>query len=169
MKFLLCDACIIIKAHELKLWQTLIEYFKLSVASTVINEAKYYIAPLNQMKKDIDLKTSIVTKKITLVSMRIDEISNVLKIAEENKLEIHRGEAESIAALSHPQYKEFFFCTSDKQPVLIAYVCGILDRIVSFESCFIRTGTRKKILSKLPTHYLEKVMKNWKTEAIQRF
>jgi hypothetical protein len=151
------------------LWPRLVGHFKISLVSSVINEARHYIDPSSQVKKDIDLTTSITTKKIAKIAIDISEISKVLKMAQENKLEIHRGEAESIAALSCPQYNGFFFCTSDQAAVLIAHLCGILNRIVSLEGCLTRTGTHKKILSKLPGYHSEKVMKKWKAEAICRF
>lgn len=171
MKFLLLDASIIIEAYKLKIWRTLTGHYKISVVSSVASEASFVPNMISHRKNYIDLKTDIITKKITKISIPTSEIITIIKKAK-NKMteEIHRGEAESIAALLIPQYSEFFFCTSDKPAVLVAHLCKVMDKIVSFENCLIKAGANKKVLSKIPAHYTEKVMRIiWKPEAIRRF
>ncbi|MGB3340957.1 MAG: hypothetical protein WBB37_05700, partial [bacterium] len=91
------------------------------------------------------------------------KIEKIIKKACEKKLNIHAGEAESIAVLLEPKYTQLIFCTADKAAVAAAHLYDLMSRVVSFEKCLegLKTCT-------LPYKLTEKAMQRWKAEAIQK-
>lgn len=108
----------------------------------------------------------MLKNKIIKISVPIKKSEAIIKKAKKEMVEeIHLGEIESIAALLLPEYKDYFFCTSDKPAVFTAYINGVADRLVSFEKCLINAGIRKN----LNYQYTEEALNRWRAEAIQRF
>lgn len=158
MKLLLCDAVIIIDAHNLGIWNLLKSHYRIHFASTVLKEAQHFKDDLQ-----INLKKDIASGKIIKISMPIEEIQTVIKKACENRLDIQAGEAESIAALLKPEYQQLYFCTADKAAIAAAHLYDVMTRITSFEKCLTRIKS-----CKLPYKLTEKAMQRWKAEAIQK-
>lgn len=158
MKLLLCDAVIIIDAHNLGIWNLLKSHYRIHFASTVLKEAQHFKDDLQ-----INLRKDIASGRIIKISMPIEEIQTVIKKACENRLDIQAGEAESIAALLKPEYQQLYFCTADKAAIAATHLYGIMSQVVSFEKCL--KGVKS---CKLPYKLTEKAMQRWKAEAIQR-
>ncbi len=78
MKLLLCDAVIIIGAHNLGVWKILKSRYRIHFASTVLKEAQYFKDDL-QVKHCLDFKKDIVCGKIVKISMPIEEIQTAIK------------------------------------------------------------------------------------------
>ncbi len=162
MKLLLCDAVIIIDAHNLGIWKILKSHYRIHFASIVLKEAQYFKDDL-QVKHYLDLKKDIASGKIIKISMPIEEIQTAIKKACENRLDIQAGEAESIAALLKPEYQKLYFCTADKAAIAAAHLYDVMSQVVSFEKCL--EGVKS---CKLPYKLTEKAMQHWKADAIQR-
>ena len=162
MKLLLCDAVIIIDAHKLGLWNVLKSHYKIHIASTVLRESQFSKDDL-QVKHYLDFKKDIDHGLIIKISMSIKDIQAIIKKTQENRLDIHAGEAESIAALLKREYKHLDFCTADKAAIVVAHLFDVMPRVVSLEKCI--KGLKS---CKLPYKLTEKAMQGWKKEAIQR-
>ena len=66
LRFLLLDACVVIKLFELKLWEQLIERCEIVLAETVVAESQYFED--DEVKEAIDLSPYAIADKITIVS-----------------------------------------------------------------------------------------------------
>jgi len=162
LKLLLCDAVIIIDAHNLGIWKILKSHYRIHFASTVLKEAQHFKDDL-KAKHYLDFKKDIASGKIIKISMPIEEIQAVIKKACENRRDIQTGEAESIAALLKPEYQQLYFCTADKAAIAATHLYDVMPQVVSFEKCL--KGVKS---CKLPYKLTEKAMQRWKAEAVQR-
>jgi hypothetical protein len=166
LKFLLLDASIIIEAHKLKIWQSLVGHYEICIASSVASEASFVPNGRLMRKNYIDLRGEFKSRKLTKISLPYHRVEKIVKQTKRKMIEeIHFGEAESIAVLLLPGYEEYFFCTSDKPAVFAAYQNSVVERVVSLEMCLNNIGINKK----LTYQYTEEALDKWKAEAIQRF
>ena len=78
MKLLLCDAVIIIDAHNLGIWKILKSHYRIHFASTVLKEAQYFKDDL-QVKHYLDFKKDIDHGLIIKISMPIKDIQAIIK------------------------------------------------------------------------------------------
>jgi hypothetical protein len=127
-----------------------------------LTESQFFKDDL-QAKHYFDLKKDIDTGRIIRVSTPIKDIQKLIKKASENRLDIHRGEAASIAALQKPEYQQLYFCTADRVAVIATHLFDDMSRVVSFEKCLSKIKP-----CKLPYKLTKAAMQNWKAEAIQR-
>lgn len=162
MKSLLCDAVIIIDVHRLELWKALKSNHKICIASAVLKESRFFKDDL-QTTHYLDFKAEIEEARIMKISMKIEDIQAILRRSSEHKIDIHTGEAESLAALLKPDYQDLYFCTADKAAVAAAHLYDVAARILSLEKCLDAPGS-----GNLPYKLTEKAMQTWKAWAIQR-
>ncbi|MBE0434035.1 hypothetical protein IBX73_11310 [candidate division WOR-3 bacterium] len=154
MKSVLCDAVIVIDAHVLGLWNTIKTLHRIHVASAVLAESQHFSDGLHT-RQYLDFETDISVGVITKISMPIESIKDVIKEVRGHKIEIHVGEAESIAALLHPDHQQLHFCTADRGAVVATHIFGIMSRVVPLEKCLAGSGRYT-----LPYKLTEKAMQN---------
>jgi len=163
LKLLLCDAVIIVDAHNLGLWNVLKSNYRIHIASTVLKKEAQFFKDDLQEKHYLDFRKDIDQGRIIKISMTIEEIQAVIKKAGEHRLDIHAGEAESIASLAKTAYQQLDFCTADKAAVAAVHLFDAMSRVVSLEKCL--EGLKS---CKLPYKLSETAMQQWKSDAIQR-
>jgi hypothetical protein len=159
---LICDANIIIAAHRHQIWHRLTAEHDIFIASSVKGESIYYDDRFGRHDIDLSHEISIgITKVIAVPLGDVRRIVNKIR----NRIEIHIGEAESIAILFRAQYQDHTFCTSDKRAVYATHLLdGNLARVVSLEKCL-----GSKDIRNLPYECTIAAMERWKSEAIQLF
>ncbi len=124
-------------------------------------ESQYFKDDLSHIQY-LDFRNDIANDRIIKVSVSIEEITPILQKTADNRIDIHTGEAESIAVMLKPGYQNLYFCTADKTAVVATHLFNLLDRVVSLEKCL-----AKKVHT-LPFKLTEKAMQKWKADAIQR-
>jgi len=161
LKLLLCDSVIVIESFRLNLWKSLVNRFVVHITPAIMDESQFF-ADADLKKHYLDLRELIRNKIILIETPNIDEVQAVFRKAHELKLEIHLGEAQSLAVLGRSSINQFF-CTADRGAVIISHALNIMDRVLSLEKCL--TGQRAV---NLPDFLSEKFMHRWKAEAIQK-
>ncbi len=156
LRFLLLDANIIIKLHELKLWGPIVERCEVLVAETVVKEAQYF-EESNEQQERIDLSSHIDANRITVVSRSPSDLQRFREQFTPDYLErLDPGETESLAYLLASD-DPCLLCSSD------AIVFRILGRLrrgeqgVSLEEVFQQTGLAKP----LPRQFLQSFRDHW--------
>lgn len=112
----------------------------------------------------IDLSAPIARRTVEVIPIEASEVETVIRTVMSKGVDIHVGEAESIAAMLRPEHRDLLFCTADRAAVNAAYLSGLAARLISLERCI--TGTR---CESLPCKCTERTLEVWKASAIQRF
>ena len=138
MRLWLLDADVVIKFLEIDVFDKLTELHELHVASSVIDEVKYYRRngikiPVNFRKQYID------TGKVIESTALIKEIQNVLKCLPSLKQEaIHAGELESLAILVREG--TLTLCTFDAAAIRTLPFLEMTERAISAEQLLNLSG-----------------------------
>lgn len=100
-KCLLLDACIVIEAYELGIWEKLIERVDISVSSIVAHqESLFYSKKQQKVPEPINLHRLIEEGKIDEIEATPEEISNFLDNFDSVfRAGLDPGEAESLALI----------------------------------------------------------------------
>lgn len=138
MRLWLLDADVIIKFFEIDVFDKLTTSHELYVASSAINEVKYY--RFNGQKNNINFrKEYIETGKVTESIADIKEIQDTLKRLPPLKREtIHTGEIESLAILYREQ--TLTLCTFDAAAIRTLPYLGVTERAISAEELLRTSG-----------------------------
>jgi hypothetical protein len=123
-KLLLLDANVVIKAFELGIWQELIERCDIWLASTVIQEAEYFITG-DGKKCPIELDQYAADKRITEFGITPSELLSFKGLFDSSYLEkLDDGETESLAFLINA-HERLMICSADK---IVYRILGNLRR-----------------------------------------
>lgn len=147
-RLLLLDANVVIEAHRLSAWQTLVARGDLAVSSIVAHEeALFYDSELGGVPSPIHLPALIAEEKIVELSATPEEMKAVLGIFDRVFAEgLHAGEVEALGLLRGGRY-QLQFCSGDQVAI---QALAMLDRAedgISLEAVLKRSG-----LSKAPRH-----------------
>ncbi len=113
---LLLDADVVIKTHELGVWENLIEVVEVAVGATVVrDEALFYSKRTDAIPKDIDLPRLVHERKLTELSASVKELSQIRSV--EFNISLHPGEMEALALLYSKSAGDRCFCTGDKAAI----------------------------------------------------
>ncbi|MCF7973059.1 MAG: hypothetical protein K9N55_04535 [Phycisphaerae bacterium] len=124
LNLLLLDADVIIFAHELGIWEQLIDACQISVTEIIISEATMWFDE-NDEQHAIDLSPLITAGKIQAVSVSLSQVINFRKRFNLVYLDgMHDGETEPLALLDSSDEK-WKFCSGD---AISFKVLGCLDK-----------------------------------------
>jgi hypothetical protein len=161
LRFLLLDANVIIKLHELKLWDPIVERCDVFVAETVVREAQYFEGDAGH--EAIDLTSYIESKRITSVGMTGSDVAKFRDGFSSDYLErIDPGEAESLAFLLSSN-DPCQICSAD---AIVYRILGRLNRGeqgISLEEILHRTG----LSTAVPHQYRRAFREHWTQEGQQ--
>lgn len=111
MRLWLLDADVIIKLLELDVFDRLASQHELHVASTVVDEVKYYRRDGQKFQADFR-QTYVIPGRVREATATVEEMQSVLGSLPPLKQQvIHAGELESLAVLV--QRRELTLCTFD--------------------------------------------------------
>ncbi len=131
MRLWLLDADVVIKFLEIDVFDKLTDLHKLHVASSVIDEIKYYLR--SGKKITVNFRQQYIdTGRVIEFAAVVDEIQNLLKRLPSLKQEaIHVGEIESLAILVREE--TLTLCTFDAAAIRILPFLDAADRAISAE------------------------------------
>ncbi len=168
MRLWLLDADVVIKFLEIDVFDKLAVLHELHVASSVIDEVKYYRKngkkiPVNFRQQYID------TGNVTESTAVIEEIQDVLKCLPSLKREvIHAGEIESLAILVREE--KLTLCTFDAAAIRTLPFLGMTERAISAEQLLKVSGltlaSRRKLDVRLSEFYFRNNLDEVKKDFI---
>ena len=170
MRLWLLDADVIIKLLELDVFDRLTSRHELYVASTVIDEVKYYRR--NGQKIRVDFRqTYIMSGRISETTATVQEMQNVLhRLPPLRRQTLHAGEIESLAILV--KREELTLCTFDAAAIRALPFLGATDRAISAERLLQRSGLTlspsHKLDARLSEEYFRNNLEHGQREFIQR-
>jgi hypothetical protein len=146
LRFVL-DAVVVIKAHELGIWELLVERAQVLVPATVVrDEAFYFDTEPGEKRYAIKLKDLIDSGKIIEEAASVAELKNLHDIFDSITLEgLDPGETEALAIVKSGRLGEVFFCTSDKAAIRALALMGCSEHGISFEELLKRYGLQKTL------------------------
>ena len=110
------------------------------------------------------MEKDIKRGSIKILTGSTQAVSDIIKKLDKYNLDIHTGEAESIALMLNSKFPELNFCTADKAAIKALYLFNLSHRVVSLEKCL-----EKSMKVRLPEKCTEDTLKRYKNEALQYF
>jgi hypothetical protein len=141
-KLVILDANVIIKAHELGVWNGLTSQYHIHLPSTVLfSEAKYFISKSTGQRVDIDMNSYVSSGNIQEIQSSADDLKQLQVTVSENFFQaLDPGELEALAILHSGQHPDFQFCTGDQSAIKAMSVLGLSSQAVSFEKLLKSSG-----------------------------
>lgn len=170
MNSLLLDANVIIKLHELKIWDKFISVNKVHLPSSIIRDRRginepgeaHCAFPKKGERVDYDLRSDVARGKIIEVYCDPFEIKRVQdKLDSLNGPNIQIGELEAIAYLVKEEKPDIKFCTADIPAIKSLWFLKIEKHVISLETALKKCGLYRE----LKDQFSEKRFKSWMREA----
>jgi len=163
----LVDANVIIEAHELNVWHSLVASFELTVPSVVAREeAKYFV--IAGQHNPINLSSSIERNEITELEADASELAELMRQFDPLFSEsIDAGEQEALALMLAGRCPDHSFCSADARPVQALAMLDMSDRGISLEELLRRIGQSKKLDDHFASAFLERQIKEGQRRRIQ--
>ncbi|MBW1814892.1 MAG: hypothetical protein JRJ39_14850 [Deltaproteobacteria bacterium] len=161
LKCVLVDSNIIIEAHELGIWEKLIDKVEISVSSIVAHtESLFYSKKEGSIPGPINLKRLITEGKIKEFSATQDEIAVFLNTFDSVFVEsLHDGENESLALIMHKKLPDTFFCSSDAAAIKALAMIECSENGISFEKMLKKTGLQQKLRRQFTEKFFQDALK----------
>lgn len=159
-KFLLLDACAIIKAHEIDVWDSLIERATIAVSSIVAHdEALFYSDEEGMIPPKINLPNLISKGLITELTANLEEIRTLRGVFDKYfNAGLHDGEAESLALLYCGKAEGFLYCSSDKVAIQGLAMLGLSHCGISMEQLLLSLGLQKSLSREYTDEFFRKYL-----------
>ena len=143
-QFLLFDACIIIGAHELGVWDSLIQQCTVTITSTVNQEADFWYDAHGE-RHEVNLNKDISAKKINCVNVPLSQVSDFCKKFGPTYLDrMDPGEAESLAYLSFSR-EHWLIASADSHVFKVLGSLGLGERGISLEEILQKIGLGRDV------------------------
>lgn len=146
LKFVL-DAMIIIKAHELAIWEELKSKIPIVVPSIVVkSEAFYFDTVPGEKRYPINLAGDIASGMIEEKAATPEDLRNLLTIFDPYTIGmLHDGETEALALIYSGRLGNTFFCTSDIPAIRALALMDCSDNGIAFEAILKKIGLQKPL------------------------
>ncbi len=147
LKLVMLNANVIIKLHELGIWDKILTSVDIHLAQTVISEAHFWIDAEGD-RQEIDLSADIEAKRISVFELDAVELTNFLEQFDAfYKAEIDPGEQESIAWMMRSK-EEYLFCSADLAVYRILGRLGRGEQGLSLEEILQKIGFTTRLESR---------------------
>ena len=164
-KLVLLDANVIIKLHELNLWEHIVQCYEVHVPSVVLHDEAFYFDTAYG-HEPITLQPFIAAGRIFEIEASADEMRELSQHAFKLVQTIDPGETEALALLQSERGKNFRFCTGDGQAILAMAVLGLAtDQGVSMEALIRDTGRQVR---DIPPSFSENAFKRRVAEGFMQ-
>ena len=141
LKSLIPDAMVIIRLHELGLWERLCERTTVIVPSTIVHESRFYIDPDTGGRIEIDLEAQLVAGRITQEAADADEVEAFMRQFDPVMIEnLHEGEVEALTLLFQGRAADSKLCSADQAAVKALVLVGMKQKGISLEHVLRETG-----------------------------
>jgi hypothetical protein len=165
IRCVLLDADIIIKAHELDVWQQLLNSFEICVPSIVIHrEAKYYNSKSGH-SFPIKLQELVDSGEITEISASVQEMADFR--SEFNSPEIDDGETEALTVLWKKSLDGYKYCTADRAAIIVSCLMDLHHHVVSMETLLSSIGISRPLRSTCQEDVFKKIVNDGLARKIQ--
>ena len=125
----LIDTMVIIEAHRVALWNSLVEAFNIETVETCLVEA----GSGNYNKQDyVPVNPDCIRAQISVYDVTDIERASLM-ISFQSAQGLHDGERD-LLALVNKHANVWFLCCPDRAAIVCAHTMGCLDRCVSLES-----------------------------------
>jgi hypothetical protein len=152
------DANVIIKLHELALWEKAVANIDIHLAQTVVDEAHFWIDAAGE-RQEIDLSSDIEANRITVFEMDAVELANFLaRFDTVYRPEIDPGELESIAWMDKSP-EDYLFSSADLAVYRVLGLLGRGEQGISLEELLQRLGNTKQLEPRFSRAVREKFTK----------
>jgi DNA-binding transcriptional regulator YbjK len=163
----LLDANIIIEAHALGVWNTLIASFEVTVPAIVArHEAKYFV--VKGQHNPIQLASLVAQNKVKELQADLRELSELMNQFDPLFSEsIDPGEQEALALMLAGRCPEHRFCSADARPLQALAMLDMSDRGVALEELLNRVGQSKRLDEQYTKAYLDRQIREGQRRRIQ--
>ena len=164
-QLLLVDANIIIKLHELEIWEEFIKQCKVTVTETVAYDEAHFWIDQNEVRHDFDLSQEIENKKISCESVPLDQAEDFQRNFD-STYAIHAGEAEPLALLFASE-ENWLICSSDG---IVFRVLGRTERAdqgISLEELLYQIGLGRKLERQYTKKFREQFTQKGQEDSIR--
>ena len=166
---LLVDAVIVIKAHELDVWQLLCQNYRVVVPSIVLTiEAEWHRLPGHEQPFDIllgqQIKDGLIEKWEADAADIINLVAHFDRVFRES---LDPGESEALALLKRHPEADIHFCTADGPAIQALSMVDMAERGISFEEALRLIG-QNKTFGRKDHHFTERFFQERLVRGHQR-
>ena len=166
LKLVMLDANVIIKLHELGLWDKVVASIDIHLAQTVVDEAQFWIDAAGE-RKEIDLRSDIEAKRIAVFEMDAVELGNFLaRFDPVYRPEIDPGEMESITWMEKSQ-EDYLFSSADLAVYRVLGLLGRGEQGISLEELLQRIGNTKQLEPRFSKAVRERFTKEGQQDKVR--
>ncbi len=167
-RLIIADADVIIRLHELDLWDKVVEQYSICVAKTVAEiEVRYFERQIGDSRDNrainlaLDARIEIVEPEATTLTVFQDRLS----LLDRKSIEI--GELETLAATLERKEDGIQACLIDEFAIKCAVLAGLGDSCVSVESVLERCGGAKGLPRDLCNARFDRIVKKANLQRTQ--
>lgn len=143
LRLLLLDANVVLKLHELGIWETILDRCEVVLAETVVSESKFYTKGDHDVR--ITWDAQIAAKQVRVVSVPIDVLQRFRSRFKGPFLErLDAGEAESLAYLCEVD-SSALIASADLIVWRVLGALGMRDQGLSLEEVLAKLGLGRKL------------------------
>lgn len=164
----LLDANIIIEAHALNVWASIVQRVTLVVPATVLAEATHYTSPQTGMRMEIHLETAVregVIREVSATAEQLAELVNRFDVVFIQRMD--RGESEALALLLAGELEDCLFCSSDGPAIRALNLLGMPERGISLERLLRTSGLERHLPRPFDEHFFREMQERGAREFIQ--
>ena len=169
-KCVLLDANIVIRAHEISVWEKLIEKVQIIIPSSVVHEAhSLFSDEQGRLPEAIDLKKLVTEQKIEQLSASVEEMASFLSQFDSLfQKGLHEGETEALALIYSNKTPDAFFCTGDAIANFALTMIAKSEKGISFESLLKTIGLQKSLSWECTEEFFQRKLEEGKIRLITR-
>lgn len=151
-KLLLLDANVIFRAHELGIWEDLIDRVDVYIPSSVAHDEALFTQQGDKIEA-LDLQNLADKGKVEIVEATAqDLVSMISKFDRLFAERLDKGELEALALIETGKAEEAFFCTTDGPAIIALAMLGHSEQGISLERILRDFGLQQ---SRLMRHWTE--------------
>ena len=164
----LLDACIIIEAHALGVWESLIEKVEIVVSSIVAHEeALFYIK--GELPSALDLQTLIIEGKIKEIEATAPEMASLIGNFDASFADVlHPGEIEALALIQLQKTGDAMYCSCDGFALKALAMLGHAEKGISMEALLQSIGRSKNVKSQFSEKFFQEKIAQGQSNRVTR-
>ena len=164
-QFLLLDTGIIIGAHELGVWDHLIQRCEVTITSTVKDEANFWYDE-HGVRCEINLDGNVKAERIKCVDVPLSQVADFCEKFGPTYLErMDPGEADSLAYLFSSEEK-WRIASADSHVFKVLGFLGLGERGISLEEILNKVGLKRGVHWKYSRMFRERYTAMGKQDGI---
>ena len=149
---------IVIEAHALEIWDSLIDKIDVIIPSTVVQDEAFYFDTKKIGKRGpILISQSIRSGKIVEMIATVTELRRLQDILDYAILQgLHPGEREALAIINGDRTQGTLFCTADGAAIRALALLGHRESGISLEALLTKVGLQKPLDQHFREYFFKK-------------